>query len=120
MPYRMQMGDDKILRVDFVGGVLERAEVDDFMRDFQGYLEAATPAAPLRTLTVAGQSGMKLSAKVRKAFSDLNGDPRIGKAATVGVDRYTRVLIGFVLKATGRDNIRLFDTEEQALAWLRE
>jgi hypothetical protein len=44
----------------------------------------------------------------------------LGKAATIGVDRYTRVLIGFVLKATGRDNIRLFDTEEQALAWLRE
>jgi hypothetical protein len=120
MPYQIQMGDDGILRVDFAGGVLEREEVDDFVRDFYVHLDATTPEAPLRTLTVVGQAGTKLSSKVRKAFSDLNGDPRLGKAATIGVDRYTRVLIGFVLKATGRDNIRLFDTEEQALAWLRE
>ena len=120
MPYRIQMDDDGILRIDFVDGVLEREEVDDFVRDFHIHLDAATPEAPLRTLTVAGQSGVKLSSKVRKAFSDLNGDPRLGKSATIGVDRYTRVLIGFVLKATGRDNIRFFETEAQALAWLRE
>lgn len=120
MPYQMQMGDDGILRVDFAGSVLEREEVDDFVRDFRVYLDTATLEAPLRTLTVAGQSGIKLSPKVRKAFADLNADPRLGKAATIGIDRYTRVLIGFVLKATGRDNIHFFDTEAKALAWLRE
>jgi hypothetical protein len=57
---------------------------------------------------------------MRKAFFDLNSDPRLGKSATVGVDRYTRVLLDFMLKATKRDNIRLFDTEEEALAWLKE
>jgi hypothetical protein len=120
MPYQLQMGDDGILRIGFAGGTLERDEVEEFVRDFQDHLAAATPAAPLCTLTVAGQSGTKLSAKARKAFFELNGDPRLGKSATVGVDRYTRVLIGFMLKATRRDNIRLFDTEEEALAWLRE
>ena len=120
MPYQIQMGDDGILRVSFGDTVLEREEVDDFVRDFHVYLDAATPEAPLRTLTIAGQAGAKLSSKVRKAFSDLNGDPRLGKAATIGVDRYTRVLIGFVLKATRRDNIRLFENEEKALVWLRE
>jgi len=114
------MGDDGIVRIDFAGGVLEREEVDDFVRDFHVYLDVATPKAPLRTLTVAGRSGVKLSSKARKAFSDLNNDPSLGKSATVGVDRYTRVLIGFVLKATGRDNIRFFETEEEALAWLQE
>jgi len=114
------MGDDRILRIDFAGGTLERAEVDDFVRDFHVYLDAATPEVPLRTLTIADQSGKKLSSQVRKAFADLNLDPRLGKSATVGTNRYIRVLVGFVLKATGRDNIRFFETEEQALAWLRE
>jgi hypothetical protein len=114
------MQDDGILRINFAGGALERDEVDDFLRDFNLYLGAATPEAPLRTLTIADQSGMKLSSRVRKAFSDLNSDPHLGKAATIGMDRYTRVLVGFVLKATGRDNIRLFEREEEALAWLRE
>lgn len=120
MPYQIQMGDDGILRIDFAGGSLERDEVNDFVRDFTVYLDAVTPEAPLRTLTVADQSGAKLSSKTRKAFADLNNDHRLGKAATVGINRYTRVLVGFVLKATGRDNIRFFDTEESALAWLRE
>lgn len=120
MPYKMRMGDDEILRVDFAGGVLERDEVDDFVRDFRIYLDAATPEAPLRTLTFADQSGANLPSKTRRAFADLNLDPRLGKSATLGINRYTRVLIGFVLKATGRDNIRFFDTEEDALAWLRE
>jgi len=30
-----------------------------------------------------------------------------------------RVLVSFVLKATRRDNIRFFETEEEALAWLQ-
>ncbi|MBN2389451.1 MAG: hypothetical protein JXR84_01925 [Anaerolineae bacterium] len=120
MPYQIQMEDDGILRIDFAGGSLERDEVDNFVHDFTVYLDAATPEAPLCTLTIADQSGAKLSSKTRKAFTDLNNDPRLGKAATVGIDRYTRVLVGFVLKATGRDNIRFFETVEQALAWLRE
>lgn len=120
MPYQIQMGDDGILRINFGGGTLEHDEVDDFVRDFAVYLDAVAFEAPLRTLTMADQSGIKLSSKTRKAFADLNLDPRLGKSATVGMNRYTRVLVGFVLKATGRDNIRFFDTEEKALAWLRE
>ncbi len=120
MPYQLQMGDDGILRINFVGGALESDEIDDFVRAFSVYLEAATPEAPLRTLTITEHAGAKLSPKTRKMFATLNHDPRLGKSATVGVDRYTRVLVGFVLKATGRDNIRFFETEAQALAWLRE
>ena len=118
MPYNMAMRDDGVLRIIF-DGALERDEVETFVGDFTKYLEAATPEAPLLTLTTANQTGAKFPPPVRKAFADLNFDPRLGKSATIGVDRYTRVLVGFVLKATGRDNIRFFDSEEQALAWLR-
>ncbi len=120
MPYRMHMEDDGILRIDFAGGTLEHNEVDDFVRDFTVYLDAVTPEAPLRALTIAPQSGAKLVSKARKVLADLNLDPRLGKAATVTLDRYTRVLVGFILKATGRNNIRFFDAEEKALAWLQE
>lgn len=120
MPYQMQVEDDGIVRINFGGGTLEHDEVDDFVRDFTAYLDVAAPEMPLRTLTVADQSGVKLSPKTRKAFAALNLDRRLGKSATVGINRYTRVLVGFVLKATGRDNIRFFDTEEEALVWLRE
>ena len=38
----------------------------------------------------------------------------------VGASRYVRVLTGFVFKAVGRENIRLFASEEDALVWLKE
>jgi hypothetical protein len=120
MPYQIQMGEDGILRIGFAGGILEHDEVDDFVRSFTAYLDTTTPEAPLCALMIVSQPGVKLLSKTRKALADLNLDPRLGKAATVGVDRYTRVLVGFILKATGRDNIRFFETEEKALAWLRE
>jgi hypothetical protein len=119
MPYRLQMGDDGILRIDFAGGTLERDEVDDFLRDFRAYLDAVTPEVPLRALTIAPQLGTKLLSNTRKAFAEINHDPRLGKAATVSTDRYTHVLVGFILKATRRDNIRFFESEEEALAWLQ-
>ncbi|HOT90656.1 MAG TPA: hypothetical protein PLJ78_03575 [Anaerolineae bacterium] len=118
MPYKLTMPDDGILRINF-DGALEDDEIDPFINDFMRYLEAATPTAPLRTLTISNHTGAKLAPRVRKMFATLNTDPRLGKSATIGVDRYTRVLVGFVLKATGRDNIRFFDSEEQALAWLK-
>ena len=120
MPYEIKLLEERIVRISFSGGSLEPDEVDNFMQDFRVYLETATPATPLNILTIVGQEGAKLPSKTRKAFTDLNADKRVGKAATLGVDRYARVLIGFMLKATGRDNIRFFDTEDQALAWLRE
>lgn len=120
MPYQIQLIEAGIVRISFPGGSLEHEEVEDFMRDFRVYLDDATPEAPMNVMTIVGQQGAKLPSKTRKAFTDLNADKRLGKAATLGVDRYARVLIGFMLKATGRDNIRFFDTEEQALAWLRE
>lgn len=38
---------------------------------------------------------------------------------SVGANRYTRVLARLVLKASGRDNIRFFGLEEEAVAWLK-
>ena len=111
MPYQMTMREDGILKIVFEGA-LERNELEH-------YLESATPEAPLRTLTTTDQVGQKVSSVVRKAFANLNADPRLGKSATVGLDRYLRVLVGFVLKATGRNNIRFFDSEELAVVWLK-
>jgi hypothetical protein len=120
MPYQMQMDDDGILRIDLSNATMERGEIDAFVRDFHIHLDAATREMPLRTLTIAHQSGAKLPPRTRKIFAELNHDPRLGKSATLGLNRYTRVLVAFVLKATGRDNIRFFDTAEEALTWLRE
>jgi hypothetical protein len=111
------MGNDGILRVAFVGTPRKRDAVA-FFKDFSPFLEAATEAEPLRIIIDSSRVD-KTSASARKTLLEINRDPRVGKIVVLGAGRYMRVLIGFVLKATGRENIRSFNTEKEASAWLK-
>lgn len=120
MAYDMHMGDDGILRVSFEGD-LDLPEVTAYTMAYRPFLETASEAEPLRFLVDVSRLG-KTSAAARKLLVEefRAPDPRIGKSAMVGASRYVRVLAGFVMKATGREDVRLFATEEDALAWLEE
>jgi hypothetical protein len=118
MAHELSMGDDGILRLALIGDQDEES-MKAFLKDFMPFLEATTEREPLRLLADSSRDG-KYTAGARKSYLDLNRDPRVGKAAIVGANRYIRVLAGFVLKASRRDNIRFSDTEKEALAWLKE
>jgi hypothetical protein len=111
------MRNDGILRVAFVGTPKKR-DAAAFFQDFSPFLEAATEAEPLRII-IDGSQVEKTSASARKTLLEINRDPRVGKIVVLGAGRYIHVLIGFVLKATGRENIRSFNTEKEAVAWLK-
>jgi len=111
------MRDDGILQITYVGDMGEE-ETGAFLKDNMRFLEAATEAEPLHMLADTSQGG-KFCAAYRKALAGLMNDPRTGKVATVGATRYNQVLGGFLLKATGRDNIRFFKSAEEGLAWLK-
>ncbi len=117
MAHETSMGDDGILRIAFTGDVSKR-DLEAFLNDFTPFLEAATEARPVLTLVNSSQTG-KYSLAARRIYLELNQDPRVGKAAVIGASRYARVLASFVLKATRRDNIRFFDSEKKAIAWLK-
>lgn len=117
MAHTVMMGEDNILRVQFEGEI-GKEEIEAFLEDYMPYLEAASEGNPLRVLALPAIGSGKFSSHARKTLARLNDDPRLGKSATIGIDRYARVLVSFVLKATGRENIAFFDTEEEALAWL--
>jgi len=109
---------DGVLRVRFIGNV-DKETAEAYLAEYQQFLVDASPERPLHFLADATHLG-KFSAAARKIWIDAfrDPDPRIGNTAMVGASRYVRVLSGFVLKAVGRDNVRLFATEEEALAWL--
>jgi len=48
----------------------------------------------------------------------LNQDPRFGSVAFIQPSRRAKILGQFILKATQRNNIRFFDEETEAIAWL--
>lgn len=117
MGHEMRMGQDGILRVKFEG-YFEREDVEAYFNEYYAYLADATPEKPLHALADLG-TVTKMSSAARKTIIEAfdSSDPRIGKTAVIGASRYLRVLTGFILKAVGRDNIRLFATEEEALPW---
>ncbi len=117
MAYEINMDDDGILHMAFIGD-MDRQSLEAFGAEFEPFLESATEAKPLRIFVNGRRSG-KYTSGARKIFVEMYKSPKIGAVALVGAPRYSRVLVGFVAKATGRDIIHLFDSDEEALAWLR-
>ena len=117
MPHEITMRPDGLLIFNLIGN-FDLAEMNSFIKDLTPYIEAATPASPLRILAKANQAGI-YSTAARKAFMQLNTDSRLGKTAVLQATRPTRVLYTFIQKATGNNNTRFFDLEDQAATWLK-
>lgn len=118
MATRLTMPADGILRATFEGD-LGRAETEVFKREYSAFLQAATPSHPVNMIADVARMG-KLSAAARKYLTEINHDRRTGLIAILKPSRPARVLSQFINKATGRANIQFFDSEEDALAWIRE
>ena len=116
MAHQLQLEGDGVLRLTFIGDT-DRRGAEKLVADFAPFLAQATVDNPLLILWDDTRGG-KAGSDVRKVYADFNRDPRIGKVAIFGALRYGRVLGDFVLKLTGRDNVRFFDTEADARAWL--
>jgi hypothetical protein len=120
MGYKLQVLDDNLLHLKFVGDI-ELEDVVDYLEEYAEYLNTVTAERPLHTV-IDVSNVKRASAAVRKEFGEIfrDADPRAGKSAMVGANRYIRVLSGFVIKATGTKKLRLFEREEDALSWLKE
>lgn len=113
--YEFSVIGDNIIRLSAVG-YMDDETAHRFQKDL-AELMGSSKSGKWYILMVADPDG-KMSNGARRAFSELNKDPRIHQAAVVGeVNRFTRVAAGFILKASGRDNVRFFKTEAEALTW---
>jgi len=116
MPYELYRRGDRILHLAFIGDQSD-ADMEAFRDEFLPFVEAATDDDPL-LIVVDGTRSAKFSSDGRKVFLELNKNLKIAKVAVWGANRYARVLVSFVIKATGRNNIRFTETEQEALDWL--
>lgn len=119
MAHEMKMGDDNILQVKFSGD-LDEASLRAYIRDYEPFIQATSASRPLHFLVDVSQVG-KIPTGVRRIFNEIfrDPDPRTGYTAIVGANRYVRVMASFVLRATGTPNLRMFDSEDKARAWLK-
>ena len=56
----------------------------------------------------------------RKIYAKLLKFPKIGKAAIIGLSTANKVVVSFLLKASGKKGLGVFSTKEEALKWLKE
>lgn len=119
MGYRLEMDEDGILKVTFIGDFSEE-EAMTLYEEAKTYLAQASESAPLNALIDSRRSTGKMGMRARKILMQLNKDPHMGKAASIGANGFVKVLGIFIAKATGRSNMGFFDSEEEALAWLRK
>jgi hypothetical protein len=70
----------------------------------------------LNDLTEAG----KASSGARKIYAQMLKSEKIAKHAFVGMRTLTRVIVSFLVRASGAKNAMFFATEEEALRWLKE
>ena len=70
----------------------------------------------LNDLTAAGTA----SSGARKVFAEMLQSEKIARHAFVGMRTLTRVIVSFLVRASGARDARFFATEEEALRWLKE
>jgi hypothetical protein len=117
MAYQLTLGEDRYLRFVMLGD-MDALSVTNFEREYRLYLDASTSQRPIYMIVFAGQMG-KISSQARNLYMQINSDPRLGLVAIVNPPRTLRVLAQFILKATGRANINFFDSEDEAIDWIR-
>jgi UDP-N-acetylmuramyl pentapeptide synthase len=60
------------------------------------------------------------SAGARKIYTQLMKNEKFEKGAFVGMKVLTRVIVSFITKFSGVNNVKYFETEEEAIKWLKE
>jgi hypothetical protein len=118
MPYQLTLGEDRFLRFTMQGD-MDGVSVDNFNREYQLYLQASTPEAPIYMIVFAENLG-RTSPKARNLYMQMNSDKRLGLVAIIKPPRVLRVLAQFILKASGRTNIRFFESENDAVMWIQQ
>jgi len=68
----------------------------------------------------ATEAGFGPTAVARKIYAEIIKSPKIGKAAIFGLNKPNQVIVSFLLKVTGKKDLKVFSTEEEALKWLKE
>ena len=117
MALEVTMEDDGILRIK-ISGDMDRVAVDNLRREIKPFIEAATAENPINSIIFPENTG-RISYVARRYLTDLNHNSHYGKVAIVNPPRAVRVLGKFISKATNRDNIGLFDNEEESISWIK-
>lgn len=119
MGYEFEKRDDGVIWVSFSGDIGSE-DVATYLESYNK-LVASTPKTDTLLFLVDVSNVGKASARARKAFMDAfrNPERRKTRSAIVGASRYIALIADFVIRMIGKEHIRIFDSEGEAVAWLK-
>ena len=113
---RIYFSPDNILRITGVGELDE--ETMNMMYD--AFLKFVTMVeGEVKVIVDLNETG-KMSTGARKAAAKMADDEKIGKIAFFGLHPVARVIASFFMGIAQKNDMHLFRTEAEALAWLKE
>ena len=118
MAYELSNISDHIMTLKIIGDF----DADDalvYADDLEEYFERAKSVGRKLHIYVDTSEMGKISVEIRRVTSETNKDPRAGYVATDGVNRVIRIMARFLMVASGRNNIYFFDTQKEAIDWLK-
>lgn len=119
MGFKLTAIEENIVRLDLLGD-FDAQDALEYPSQIDYFMEQATlKGKQLHVYTDTSKFG-KLSVEGRRVFSDANKDERQGKVAATGVNRILGMMARFIMVASGRNNIRFFSDEAEAMEWLRD
>lgn len=100
-------------------GEHNKEDAEDFKRVSEEFLEKFPEADPARMLIDCSEQG-KMDFETRRIYTQAIKLPRKAYIAVFWKNVLVRITAGFLLTASGRKNLKLFESKEKALKWLLE
>ena len=88
-----------------------------FLRNFQGKGKVLIHVFPYKGPFVAT---FKFRRTVSERIKGIMKDPGFKKVAICGITTVIKIVSSFIITASGVKNIRIFETKEEALKWLKK
>jgi hypothetical protein len=118
MAYTLHVDDEGILQVSITGDFTQE-ELNLYMQDLTGILDGIPEGERIKSFIDTTELG-RVNPNLRRTVGDFMDNKKLGITAVLGNSRVVKVMIDFVLKASGRHHMKYFTDQNEATTWLHE
>ena len=117
MAYTLHKDDGGILQVKISGDFTED-ELKTYINDLDNILTDIPDDQRIKSFIDTTELG-RVNPNLRRSVGDFMDNQKFGDTVVLGNSRVVKVMIDFVLKASGRHHMKYFTDRNEAMAWLQ-
>lgn len=118
MSFTLQRDDTDILQVKISGEFTEE-DLKAYMAQIEEILVDVPEDETIKSFIDTTEIG-KVNPNLRRSVGNFLDNPKFGNTAVLGNSRVIKVMIDFVLKASGRHHMKYFTKRDEAYDWLEQ